>query len=169
MGAETNKLRQSCPAHFVARWQAGLELQDKRIRNSSDPLHTQIDLDLYVLTLRNLIRAVEHAENSTDSVEIRKAREDFKKAVPGWLNVRDFVEHFDEYSQGIGKLQKKGKAIVYGPYYAEEERYDTSGVLTSKNYYLSFGEGNQVDILTTTREACKLATITLDVCNIMQN
>ena len=111
MVAETNKLRQSQPAYFVSRWRVGLELQDKRIRESSDRVLAQIDLELYALILRNLIRAVEYADGLTDGIEIRKALEEFKKSVPGWLNVRDFIEHFDEYAQGNGKLQKRQEAI----------------------------------------------------------
>lgn len=158
-----NTLRQSDPAYFISRWRAGLELQDERIRDASDQLHAQIDIDLYTLILRNLIRAVEYAEKSTGDREIKKALENFKIAVPSWLNVRDFLEHFDDYSKGTGNRQKDGSAIVYGPYYAEEEQYNLNGTLIQKNYYLSFGEGNQIDIVTTTREAGKLADAAL-VC-----
>ena len=165
MDSRNRSLRQSEPIYWLSRWKLALELQDKRIRDAADQLHTQIDLDLYALTLRNLIRAVENAECTTGENEIKKALNKFKKAVPGWLNVRDFLEHFDEYSQGIGRLQKKKKAGVYGPYYAEEERYDPNGALISKNYYLSFGEGNQIDIATTTCEAGKLADVALEACN----
>ena len=91
----------------------------------------------------------------------KKALEKFKIAVPGWLNVRDFLEHFDEYAKGSGYRQKDGTAIVYGPYYCEEEQCNPNGTLIQKNYYLSFGEGNQIDIATTTREAGKLADATL--------
>lgn len=156
-----NTLRQSAPAYFIYRWRAGLELQDKRIRDDSDRLHAQIDIDLYALILRNLVRAIEYAEKSTGDSEIKKALEKFKVTVPGWLNVRDFLEHFDEYSQGKGNRQKDGKAIVYGPYYAEEEQYNPNGTLIQKNYYLSFGEGNQIDIATTTREAGNLVDAAL--------
>ena len=153
--------RQSNPEYFVSRWLVALELEDARIRDTNEQLHRQIDTDIYALVLRNLVRAVEYANKIYNNDEIRKALEVFKSAVPGWLNVRDFLEHFDEYAQESGRLQKRGKAVVYGPFYVEEEKHNPDGCLSSTNYYLSFGEGNQIDILTATREAKKLAEVAI--------
>lgn len=158
--------RQSNPEYYVSRWLKALELEDERIRSASEQLHQQIDSDIYALVLRNLVRAVEYASKLDNRSEIQNALIAFKSAVPGWLNVRDFLEHFDEYAQDNGKLQKKGNAIAYGPFYAEEEKCDSNGVLISKNYYLSFGEGNQIDISTVTSEARALADVAISQASV---
>lgn len=168
MADSQNKRRQSNPEYYISRWRTALELQDKRIRSAEDQLCRQIDTDLYALVLRNLVRAVEYAANLTKNDDIQKALKIFKEAVPGWINVRNFLEHFDEYAQGKGKLQKKEEATVYGPYYAEEERYDANGALIAKNYYLSFGEGNHIDIATATHEAGTLADTAFKVLSYSQ-
>jgi len=164
MTDKRNKYRQSAPAYYISRWRFTLELQDHRIRNAIDQLHKQVDIDLYVLVLRNLIRAVNSAKCLTRNGEICQALDAFYKAVPAWKNVRDFLEHFDEYSQGKGRLQKNNNAAVYGPYYAEQESCDPDGNNVVKNYFLTFGEGNQIDITTSTREAVVLADIALSNC-----
>ena len=69
------------------------------------------------MSLRQLLRGVElaivHAEHFDDPRRAalhRKALDEFDLAVPNAKDVRDIIEHFDEYQLGRGRLQRSGTA-----------------------------------------------------------
>lgn len=80
---------------------------DRSSRPSS--LTRQADAALMVLALRNVLRAARWAaEELRSSVgdEADLILEEFNGHLPGLVNARDALEHFDEYALGRGRLQR---------------------------------------------------------------
>lgn len=68
----------------------------------------EVDTLLFAIALRQLVRAVEFCQPHSAS-RIDRALNRFKAAVPAWLDLRDVVEHFDDYERGKGNLQESGR------------------------------------------------------------
>lgn len=82
----------------------------ERKRLSGDELKTdwQTDATFFVYALRNLHRSGELAARSAPSAvanDIRRGLKEFKEAVPELVDLRDVLEHFDDYLEMKGKLQ----------------------------------------------------------------
>ena len=89
-------------------WGHAVELQGRRANDGTvTTMDAQVDCYLFLVTVRQLVRAVEFCRPHGRS-EIDKALHEFKHTVPGWLILRDAVEHFDEYERGVGRHQKSG-------------------------------------------------------------
>lgn len=82
----------------------------ERRRLSEDELKSdwQTDATFFVFALRNLLRSGELAARSAPSAvanDIRRTLKKFKEAVPELVDLRDVLEHFDDYLEMKGKLQ----------------------------------------------------------------
>lgn len=85
---------------WVQRWATTVERQYHRARE-----HQHYgDLDLFALALRNLLRAVEEANKETGSAVLAKGLAEFNRKIPNAKDVRDILEHFDDYERGLGFL-----------------------------------------------------------------
>lgn len=96
-----------------AWWWAGIvRLQLRRILTEHDGSQEIMDAHLLLLALRQVIRGAEMSRNhaKTDQARdmITAALAKFDSAIPGGKDARDVIEHFDEYSQGVGRLQQPG-------------------------------------------------------------
>lgn len=79
-----------------------------RGRRRRGPATRDADIQLFAVALRNLIRAVEFASKVGDPREakaITAGLDRFKERVLHAVDIRDILEHFDEYERGTGKLQ----------------------------------------------------------------
>ncbi|MFC9261293.1 hypothetical protein ACFT25_15915 [Streptomyces hydrogenans] len=81
-----------------------------RMFNEGDPDRAVIDAPYTVMALRHVIRGVRmaHSHLKTEAAKklLNEALTDFHKVVPGGKKARDVIEHFDEYTMGIGNLQQ---------------------------------------------------------------
>jgi len=99
---------------FAHTWHHAVNLEGIRILTDgtgmpSGPASREADCYLFAIALRNFLRAIELiiAETSDDfSKSLREAQADFDQAVPGAVDLRNVLEHFDEYARGVGRLQK---------------------------------------------------------------
>ena len=71
-------------------------------------LVTAADAALMVLALRNVLRAADWAATvlKPDVPDLAKVLDEFSTLLPGLVNARNALEHFDEYAVGRGRLQK---------------------------------------------------------------
>lgn len=72
-------------------------------------LTRQADAVLMLLALRNVLRAARWAAEEVRPFigdEADRILERFDRQLPGLVNARDALEHFDEYALGRGRLQK---------------------------------------------------------------
>jgi hypothetical protein len=87
-----------------------VKLQNDRIcsHGSICDIDLAVDLDLYVVAVRQALRAAELAAEfgvpgASDAVAT------CNQAAPMSKEARDVIEHFDDYKLGIGRLQGAGK------------------------------------------------------------
>jgi hypothetical protein len=45
---------------------------------------------------------------------------EFKRMLPGLVNARDILEHFDDYAAGRGRLQRSGPEQYHFTYYVQD-------------------------------------------------
>lgn len=98
----------------VVQWAYAMDVQAERIESAgTGPLamrRREIDVRFFVQALRNLLRAIELIQRRASDAareQIAAALEAFNQEVPGAKDVRDRLEHFDEYESGVGKDQRK--------------------------------------------------------------
>jgi len=91
----------------VETWWAGTALQHRRLSEATSPAHAMADVSMLVLALRNLLRAAYLAEKACPDGRIRAAILRFEARLPGLTEIRDVLEHFDEYAEGSGRFQKR--------------------------------------------------------------
>ena len=102
-------MQRGLDAAHILFWGHAVDLQGRRANDGKvATMDAQVDCYLFLVAVRQLVRAVEFCRPHAMS-EIDKALSEFKREVPGWLVLRDVVEHFDEYERGIGKHQTSGK------------------------------------------------------------
>lgn len=91
-------------------WSRGVTMQLHRILVEHNGSQEIMDGNLLLLALRQVIRGAEmsgrHAKTDAASGMIGQALNDFDNAIPGGKDARDVIEHFDEYTQGVGRLQQ---------------------------------------------------------------
>lgn len=117
---EQNEIARGVAFDEVEIWRLAVELQQQRIitgnRDLKDllgPTPSHVDLRLYAVALRNLIRAVDLSARMYPQCEaaLRQALRRFNDAVPRARDVRDVLEHFDDYAQAdhqrMGRLIKR--------------------------------------------------------------
>lgn len=65
---------------------------------------------MMLLALRNVLRAaewtIEGPIRSDLGVDVDKIMQEFHRQLPGVVDARDALEHFDEYAMGKGRLQR---------------------------------------------------------------
>jgi hypothetical protein len=100
-------------AHTV-RWWKAVELQWARIQgvdDADDPaaqmMQRELDAIFFVVALRDLLRLAEAVADDDSTGAVRHAIDAFQQTIPDAKNVRDVIEHFDEYSRGVGNLQQE--------------------------------------------------------------
>jgi hypothetical protein len=122
---------------LIWRWWVGIKLQAERI--SVLPIGADEDAEVwfFAVALRNLLRAVELAQRSTGKPEIAAALEHFNSVVPDAKEVRDLLEHFDDYALGIGKKQR-----------ADARRAVDEAAVYVKSYSLTLGRTSGSDRIT---------------------
>lgn len=73
-------------------------------------LARQIDLKFFIVALRQFVRSVQLVQRRAEpeaSQKIGTALSQFDGALPGAKDLRDWLEHFDEYESGTGNDQKR--------------------------------------------------------------
>lgn len=99
---------------YVALWDKGTWLQAVRALGLPDNVDAdvvEIEVHLFVVALRNLVRAVAwgsgHAYRTGDRKTaslLDRAINTFDNTITGLVDVRDIHEHFDAYERGNGTL-----------------------------------------------------------------
>jgi hypothetical protein len=100
----------------IALWRLAVDIQQRRIMADHEALDDLLtanaataDVRLYIVALRNLLRAVEFATEVFPEygTQLRQAEQQFSQQVPDASAIRNILEHFDAYAKGIGRLHKK--------------------------------------------------------------
>lgn len=86
---------------WTCQWFEAVERQAQRIAEEPHFGASQTDVLLFTVALRNVIRGAE-ALLGRD----HPALEAFRNVVPATVDVRDQLEHFDDYVQGVGNKQR---------------------------------------------------------------
>ena len=83
----------------------------------------QLEAPLFVFALRQVLRAAELVEASASGAQATSMDEAlgaFRSDVPNLVDMRDVLEHFDDYATGEGKLQRKlSRPLVPANYFLE--------------------------------------------------
>lgn len=109
---------------YVERWATAVVMQHRRIvdslysEKSGIEVSTLADVDLFIIALRNLLRAAHLAKEESRSSDIARAIAEFEERLPPLTGIRDMVEHFDDYTRGRGRRQKVDPRPVGRPIYA---------------------------------------------------
>lgn len=88
---------------WTVQWLDAVERQAGRVLDAPGHGNGQIEILLFVGALRKVLRGAE-AILGEEHAAVRS----FYEAVPGATDIRDMLEHFDEYVTGSGRLQKGG-------------------------------------------------------------
>lgn len=96
----------------IDRWREAVELQHQRLAASGDRHMT--DLHFYVIAVDNLADAVrviltQYPNVPAVQTAVQAALERFSTVAPDVHDLRNLVEHFEEYDHMVGKLQKSGQ------------------------------------------------------------
>jgi hypothetical protein len=92
----------------LQQWRWALIRQYQRVMDFDEPEEVRMnDLFIYPFCLRAILRIATLAEQLYGSAAIRQAIVEFNQQVPNAVQVRDVIEHYDEYVLGSGKLQKR--------------------------------------------------------------
>jgi hypothetical protein len=101
--------------HLVV-WNYALSVQAERVTSAQEGAFgrktREIDLRFFVVALRGLLRSAElimHGAETRAKDEIDDAIKRFHDAVPGSKDLRDRLEHFDEYERGTGRQQRRAQ------------------------------------------------------------
>jgi len=108
-------------ASTLGQWAAAVEVQRARIgdRSATEAVN-QLDAIFFAIAVRNVLRAAEWAKKLLPA-DVGREIERFEERVPRAQDVRDVLEHFDEYLQGTGKLQRQGKISNPTTFYVRYE------------------------------------------------
>lgn len=102
---------------YVHAWRHAVHLQALRILSSGTgmpdgPVSKQVDSYLFVVALRDFLRAVDLAKRLVSEEpgrDLESAVRRFDGAVPHIRTLRDVLEHFDNYAQGTGFIQESDR------------------------------------------------------------
>jgi hypothetical protein len=140
-------------------WAQTVAQQAKRIEAAdslSDINEHPRDADLLILALRNVVRAAKFARDVAPG-EGRKGLIDatlseFDASFPDAKDIRDIIEHFDAYTQGVGNLQKKGGVSAESPFIK-------SGITRApdKSSYVVSLAGKRINVMAAPKLAWSLA------------
>jgi hypothetical protein len=96
---------------FRSIWADAVERQAERVRTATgDQFDVFPDFILYAFALRCLYRSADAISKEADGA-LEQELATFERAVPRFKDVRDVLEHFDDYDRGVGKLQRPGDPI----------------------------------------------------------
>lgn len=131
-------------------WAAALRLQDERVvaaykEVSAAPRESDkrteafqrlhIEAHFLVIALAHMVRLLEVCAEVLDDDYIKAVRNDFQERAPWIKNLRDVLEHLDEYATGGGRLKERGKVgeraamvLTFGP---SERTYEVVAQLDS--------------------------------------
>jgi hypothetical protein len=99
---------------WTFQWLDAVNRQAGRVLDVPDHGEGQVEILLFVGALRNVLRGAE-AILGKEHAAVRS----FYEAVPGAMDIRDMLEHFDEYVTGSGRLQK-GKSPDWLVFYSSD-------------------------------------------------
>lgn len=85
---------------WTLQWLDAVDRQAGRVRSAPDTGDGQVEILLFVAALRQVIRGSEALLGPG-----HPAVREFHGSIPGAVDVRDMLEHFDAYLAGRGKLQ----------------------------------------------------------------
>lgn len=89
-------------------WCRAVRLQAERVLQGERRLDSQVDALLLLVALRQASRAAdliaEESDDEATSAAVRSALHAFDERVPDVKDLRDVVEHFDDYMRGLGNL-----------------------------------------------------------------
>jgi hypothetical protein len=92
---------------WTYQWLEAVDRQAHRVFTAPNSGAGQIEILLFVMALRNLLRGAERILGAQHH-EVSA----FLKRVPNAKVIRDMLEHFDDYLIGSGDLQKNGEHTV---------------------------------------------------------
>ncbi|PSK66928.1 hypothetical protein B0E53_01090 [Micromonospora sp. MH33] len=91
-------------------WANAVRLQAARVLAAEGDLTHLPEAFMLLVALRDVRRAAKMALSSMQvpaaKDQLSEALADFDRALPGIVEARDAVEHFDEYSLGVGRAQR---------------------------------------------------------------
>jgi ribosomal protein S18 acetylase RimI-like enzyme len=102
MTPEEHKTALALLSGHAWRWQQTVLLQQQRVRDA-DFGASQQEMQLFALALRSLLRCVQMA--TALGVPVDDLLTEFDEVAPQAKQVRDVLEHFDDYELGIGDVQ----------------------------------------------------------------
>jgi hypothetical protein len=96
----------------IDHWRQGVELQHERLTKSGDR-HIP-DLHFYVIAADNLADGVkvilkQYPQLAAVQAAVQDALDRYTKVGPDIHDLRNLIEHFEEYDHMVGKLQKSGQ------------------------------------------------------------
>lgn len=138
-------------------WARGAEMSYERIVADRDnKVGNEVDARFLALAVRNVLRAARLACNHTDGASmtaIQAPIDDFDAAVPNAIDVRDIIEHFDDYVRGKGNRQKNGTMLNPLEY----------SVRFENEYLLGLADTHRLDARSGSEAAIQLAEAVLDI------
>lgn len=122
-------------------WAVAVRAQATRIVEGCGTFQEVPDAMMMIGAIRNVRRAADMALNHlrTDPArtQLQEALDDFDAALPGVNNARNVIEHFDEYSRGIGRLQQPAVSVYQraaNEQYAQDYRIQIEHVDNDPNH-----------------------------------
>jgi hypothetical protein len=96
----------------VEGWRLAVELQHERLTKAGD--RDVVDIHFYVLAVDNLADSVkvfqsQYPELTAVQTAVQGALQRFVAAAPDVHDLRNLLEHFEEYDHMIGRLQKSNQ------------------------------------------------------------
>jgi hypothetical protein len=96
---------------FLVRWQLeiafqAMALQYERLHEGSPQLRP--DSYLFAVAMAQVVKAAEITDDALGTMPTRGALEGFRAAFPEATHVRNILEHWEDYAEGKGHLQKGG-------------------------------------------------------------
>lgn len=92
-------------AYAVAEWEHATRAQYDRFTRAL-PHEGWVEASLFLVAVRNLIRAAKMARKMSDAVQ--PALDRFNATVPNAVRLRNILEHFDEYQETPIELTQDG-------------------------------------------------------------
>lgn len=116
-GAPTIQVTPNEALVYIDAWRHAVQLQALRILSSGTgmpdgPVSKQVDSYLFVVALRDFLRAVDLAKrlvSEESGRDLESAIGTFDAAVPSIRALRNVLEHFDSYAQGTGYIQDSNR------------------------------------------------------------
>lgn len=128
-------------------WNTVVGKQYVRVLEADNGYDRQLDMYLFAFAVRAVLRAESFARSLaedaglTDRVDrLRLARLRFDQLVPDAVQVRDILEHFDDYRQGKGRLQK-GTSVTDLIEWVEHDGAGRHVLVLAARYRLSIDDG----------------------------